>query len=264
MSKLQGFVQISALGLLIIVVFFLFRFVINGIEPAVANSTSDPNFTETSVSEGYPGPGTPTSPSITAIPTINLKTPLPPPNWPTNEPWPPNTYTPPPPPTPIVYPTPIFLETPTGERPATLNRLWFPFQPNSSAPVNLRAILVDQGGQSWGDAEDNQIPLASHQSDFIDLIPSPNGQWIAINAYFRPSILVDKVKGATRPILDKLPTSLHFLTWASNNQKMIALLGDVYPPEVWEIDINSQEYQPIPFNFLPDDRVSIREAIYTQ
>ncbi len=190
---------------------------------------------------------TPTSIPPTIPPTPTSIVIPPPPSWPTGEPWPPQITpaAPPPVPTPLPFPTPAFPPAPTGQRPAQLQRVWFPYFPGPASSPQLQAVLVDRQGQRWAQ-EARSIDLRADPyppgSVLLNLHPSPNHQWIIADLAFSGSYLLDLASGISRPLItDVYPGPGQFLAWSPDSRHVV-VLPETFPQEVWIIDIVSQEH----------------------
>lgn len=190
---------------------------------------------------------TPTSIPPTIPPTPTSIVIPPPPSWPTGEPWPPQITpaAPPPATTPLPFPTPAFPPAPTGQRPAQLQRVWFPYFPDPASAPQLRAVLVDQQGQRWTQ-EARSIDLQAGPyppgSVLLNLHPSPNHQWIIADLTFSGSYLIDLASGVSRPVITDTHTGPgRFLAWSPNGREAV-ILPETFPQEVWIIDVVSQNH----------------------
>lgn len=194
---------------------------------------------------GTPVPLPETLPSVpvaTVAPTIP-----PPPGYPTDQPWPPQVTPAPPQPTipPRLFPTPAFRPTLAGQRPAQLQRLWFPYFPDPASPPQLRAVLVDQQGQRWAQEArsiDLRVDPYPPGSVLLNLHPSPNHQQVIADLAFSGSYLIDLDSGASRPVIIDVHTGPgRFLAWSPDSQQVV-ILPETFPQEAWIMDISSQKH----------------------
>ncbi len=217
---------------------------------------------------------TPTFIPPTIPPTATPMVIPPPPSWPTGEPWPPQItpVTPPPAPTPLPFPTPAFPPAPTGQRPAQLQRVWFPYFPDPASPPQLRAVLIDQRGQRWAqsDARLNlELPAPNVYAIergpiLIDLHLSPNNNWLVADFAYTGADLVDMSSGQRRPLTADFPAHYewHFYAWHPDGQH--ALVSTRYPEEGFLlIDLISQEYKVIDFPRSEFGHSYVRAAAYS-
>ena len=186
--------------------------------------------------------------TVTPMPvtTATLTIP-PPPGYPTGEPWPPQATSEPPQPTTLLhpFPTPAFHPTPVGRQSTQLQRLWFPYFPDPASSPQLRAVLVDQQGQRWGQEArsiDLRVDPYPPGSVLLNLHPSSNHQWVIADLAFSGSYLIDLASGASRPVITDIHTGPgQFLAWSPDSQHVI-ILPETFPQEVWITDITSQRH----------------------
>ncbi len=195
----------------------------------------------------------------TAIPTIP-----PPPGYPTGEPWLPQItpVTSPPAPTLLPFPTPAFPPAPTGQRPAQLQRVWFPYFPDPASSPQLQAVLVDLQGQRWtqsGQAIDLGLRPEFPGPTFLNLHPSPDQQLLVADVAFGESVrsmLIDPYRGTIRQIHNE---SAYFYAWHPDSRRVL-----VSAIEGWLlIDVISQSYEIVDFQSELGDWLPVRALAYS-
>jgi Tol biopolymer transport system component len=198
-----------------------------------------------------PGPKPTSVPAPTATPVVIP----PPPGWPTDQPWPPQPTPPTPQPTTTSqpFPTPLFQPTPPGARPSDLQSIWFPYFPDPAASPQLHQVQVDARGKRWaqtGQAIDLGLHPGFPGPSLLDLHPSPDQRLFIADIVYGESIqpvIVDPSAGTSKHIIadpDEAPGN--FLAWGPNSRSVIVVPTAV-SPEVWLIDVISQEHRVIDF-----------------
>jgi len=193
--------------------------------------------------------------TATAIPSATPTVP-PPPGWPTDVPWPPPPQTPQPTAIPQPFPTPVFPPL-RGQRPATLQTIWFPYYPAPGSAPQMQAILVDRQAQRWVQSDHtlaldlpapNQYALDTGPI-LIDLYPSPNSQWLVADFAYGGSRLVDLSSGEAIqfPAIDSPAAEWRFLAWHPDGQYILIAAGE----ELLLSDLASQEYEMLNYYSCP-------------
>ncbi len=207
----------------------------------------------------------PVFPTATLIPPT--ATPMvipPPPDWPTGEPWPPQItpVSPPPASTPLPFPTPAFPPVPTGQGPAQLQRVWFPYFPNPASSPQLQAALLDQQGRRRT-LSDQVVDLGLRPEfpgpTLVDLHPSPDQQLFAADIAFGESIgsvIIDPDKGTIRQIPGEFA---YFYAWHPDSRRIL-----VSAVEGWLlVDVVSQSYETMDFQSESGDWLPVRALAYS-
>lgn len=205
-----------------------------------------------------------TSPRPTPIPTATSVTVPPPPGYPTGQPWPPRITpaTPIPAATARPFPTPAFLPMPTGKRPDQLQRLWFPYFPNPASSPQLRAVLVDQVGQQWGQSENLvglELKAGYPGPRLVGLYASPDAKYIAADVFYgdNGSIwLIEPASSRVQRILKDKESMVHFIAWSPDSQKLL-VRAESTKGEIWLVHVLTERYQRLA---LPTDKAGSTTA----
>lgn len=221
-------------------------------------------------------PGQQASPLPTPTP-IGYEPTAPSEDWPTL--MPPPTWPPLPTPrgTPVVkgtvqvtpiqpFPTPDFLPTPSGERPADLQMIWFPYFPAPDNQPLFQAVLVDTKGQRWAQSDrllELAVPRRQPGPDpgpvLVDLQASLNSLWLIADSRYVGSRLVDLSSGKIQPVVTgAYDEQWHFWDWHPDGQRALVSARE----EFLLIDLASREYEVLDY-FSQSEHAQISEVAYS-